>query len=88
MFWALVRFGFHFKHEIRDTFILPQHFRDGYQQSVLHLGAQYLDKGHIERLVNGGCEVDATDEKGFTPFFYAVMADNTTNMKVMGEREI
>ena len=38
--------------------------------------------GHLERLVNGGCEVDATDEKGFTPFFYAVMADNTANMKV------
>ena len=54
---------------------------------MLHLGAQYLDKGHIERLVNGGCEVDGTDEKGFTPFFYAVLADNIANMKVKRERE-
>ena len=57
--------------------------RDAYGQTVLHLAAQYLDKGHIERLVNSGCDIEARDKKGYTPFLYAVMADNLSNMEVL-----
>ena len=57
--------------------------RDAYGQTVLHLAAQYLDKGHIERLVNSGCDIEARDKKGYTPFLYAVMADNLSNMDAL-----
>ena len=57
--------------------------RDEYGQTVLHLAAQYLDKEHIERLVNSGCDVEAHDKKGYTPYLYAVMADNLSNMEVL-----
>ena len=57
--------------------------RDGIGQTVLHLAAQYLDKEKIEKLVGMGCEVDAKDSKGYTPYFHAVLANNLENMSVL-----
>ena len=55
-------------------------------QSVLHIAAQYLDKGHIEKLVNSGCDIEAEDDVGYTPYFYAVMANNLKNMDVLKQQ--
>ena len=65
--------------------------KDKYSQTIFHLAAQYCKADDMNMLldmkIKCEVEIDAIDNEGYTPLFYAAMANNVDAAEVLVERE-
>jgi len=64
---------------------------DGYSQTALHLAAQYCTIDDLALILDHNAPVDAGDDLGYTPLFYAAIANNVATAQTLlgrGEADI
>ncbi|XP_063688766.1 uncharacterized protein LOC134821884 isoform X5 [Bolinopsis microptera] len=63
---------------------------DYHGQTVLHITTQYCDKKEVEKLINCGGDPNAEDFDGYTPLFYAAIAQkpNTADTLIKNNADI
>ena len=56
--------------------IVDPNCQDELGQSIVHLAAQYCNPNSLDKMIDSGYKINLEDCQGFTPLFYAVIANN------------
>lgn len=57
--------------------------QDEHGQTIVHIAAQYCNPNTLDWMIDSGYDINHEDNYGFTPLFYAVIANNTTAVSVL-----
>ena len=62
--------------------------QDDYGQTIVHIAVQYCSTMVLDKMIGSGFDLNIQDNKGYTPLFYAVIANNIPTLELLLQQNI